>query len=73
MYLFKVECEFTVKEGDREAIWGPKYYKTSRTSEGVPIAEQNKVGIWASYDHVTQFTEFLTSKGYYGIRVTNAV
>lgn len=73
MYLFKVECEFTVKEYNPEVMPEPKYYRTSRISEGVPIAEQTKVGVWASYDHVAQFTELLCSEGYHGIRVTNAI
>lgn len=73
MYLFKVECEFTAKEYNPEVMSEPKYFRAYRTSEGVPIAEQDKVGIWASYEHVAQFTELLYSKGYYDICVRNAV
>ena len=73
MYLFKVECEFTVKEYNPEVMSEPKYFRAYRTSEGVPIAEQDTVGIWASYEHVAQFTELLYSKGYREICVRNAV
>lgn len=73
MYLFKVECSFTVKEYNPGIIPEPKFYRISVVSKGVLIEEQDKVGIWKSYNHVAQFTESLTSKGYYGIRVTDAI
>lgn len=73
MYLFKVECEFTAKDYIPEIMDKPDFYRVKRTSDGICIKEQNKVGVFQSYDHVAMFTEQLIKDGYSEVRVVNSI
>lgn len=72
MYLFKVTCEFTVSRYDSYTM-EMVYFRTKKTSLGLRIEEQDKYGVWQSYDCVSRFTEDLANEGYTDIRVTDAV